>query len=292
MAKINKALDYNKLLQDQAKGKLLKKHLKFPLYAGIKWDGNYVAVRKDLDGSLTYTTSGGHIYTHTDETVFESHNIPVGFVYIAERIGRTGELGDRVNCNLKGPRGQQTSTGHRYKIHDMLTLGEYDAGKSDAQYWERREKLRLALDHHIDLHVWSADTPIHTMEELEYYLKAVTDRHYEGLMLKQPTWIWKDTKSRTMDCVKYKKRPTADLYCVGTTEGEGKYEGMIGALVLEDSQGREVSVGSGLNDDDRLCDPSYFIGEVIEIQYEQILDTYIQPVVIRRRDDKSLGDID
>ena len=63
----------------------------------------------------------------------------------------------------------------------------------------------------------------------------------------------------------------ADLLCIGTTEGEGKYSKEIGALILRDKKGREVAVGSGLSDYDRSLDPLNFIGKVIEIGYEQII---------------------
>jgi DNA ligase-1 len=127
---------------------------------------------------------------------------------------------------------------------------------------------------------------IATHEELDEFLKTVCNQGYEGLMLKQLDWKWKRTSSRTVDLCKYKKRRTADLLCTDATEGEGKYVGKIGALVLQDSIGRIVSVGSGLSDTDRAKSPTTYIGKVIEIEYEQIIDTYIQPTFIQVRDDK------
>jgi DNA ligase-1 len=123
-------------------------------------------------------------------------------------------------------------------------------------------------------------------------LKEATSSGYEGIVMKNPMWEWKSTKSRTVDFCKWKRRPTADLLCISTTEGTGKYEGMIGALVLQDSKGRVVQVGSGLNDDDRLVEPDNFIGNVVEIEYEQIMETYIQPTFITIRLDKTKEDID
>lgn len=94
--------------------------------------------------------------------------------------------------------------------------------------------------------------------------------------------------------IKSKVRPTADLLCIATEEGEvgSKYEGMIGALLLRDSKNRTVSVGSGLEDSHRLLSPGFFIGKVIEMAYEQIMDTYIQPTFVCVREDKSEKDID
>ena len=76
-------------------------------------------------------------------------------------------------------------------------------------------------------------------------------------------------------------------------EGEGKYAGMLGALVLVDSEFRQVSVGTGFSDYERSFDPDeHFVGKVIEIKYEQIQDTYLQPSFIQVREDKSPKEID
>ena len=288
MAKIQKSLDFNKLLSDQAKGKLLKKHLSFPLYAEIKYDGNYTVVKKEANGLLTFITSGGHVYDNDEPTIFhKDQTLPVG-VYLCERIGTDGKLGDRVNCSLRGSRGSQTAYGHKYIVHDFIFGDNYDIGLSDRPFFQRRKFLEELFDDSILV----KSKIVNTREELEEFLKLVVSLGYEGLMLKDPNWVWKDTKSRTIDCAKYKKRPTADLLCVGVTEGEGKYTGKIGALVLFDRQDRQVSVGSGLSDADRSKNPMEFIGMVIEIEYEQLLATYIQPTFIQLRHDKTMEDID
>ena len=295
MSKINKALDLNKLYNEQKKGKLLKKHLDYPLFGGIKYDGNYTVILKEAQGLITYITSGGHIYTNDEPTVFDEPNTNVGYAYFAERIGSTGQLGDRVNCNLRGSRGSQVSYKHKYKVHDMMPIEEYHAGKAKMPYLERRLMVRAVFD---TTNSWASDMPINTRQELENYLKAVVARGFEGVMLKSPHWYWKDTKSRTVDCVKYKKRPTVDLLCIGITEGTKKYEGMIGSLRLKDSKGRIVDVGSGMSDRERAYHDEYFIGKVVEVFYEQILDTYIQPTFgdeyegVLIRQDKSAEDID
>ena len=97
---------------------------------------------------------------------------------------------------------------------------------------------------------------------------------------------------RVNHSIKLKYRPTADLLCIDVEQGEGKYTGMIGSLVLQDMTGRVVKVGSGLSDFDRTMLSGHFINSIIEIEYEQIMDTYIQPTFIRVRDDKTKEEID
>lgn len=291
MAKLNKALDLNKLFIEQQKGKLLNKHIKFPMYAGIKYDGNYVTVIVDHRGDPIFTTSGGHVYDNDAPTIFD--DAPIG-VYIAERIGTDGKLGDRRTCSLRGPRGQQTAYGHSYKVHDVLSLEGYDRGLSKSSYMHRRDTLESIFDKEYIVE----DELVNSQEDLDLLLHKVVKAGYEGLMLKSPDWIWKSTKSRTVNLVKYKKRPTVDLLVIGATEGTKKYTGMIGSLRLRDSMGRVVDVGSGISDEQRHLDPSYFIGKVVEVFYEQIMDTYIQPTFgdeyegVLIRHDKTEKDID
>jgi len=114
---------------------------------------------------------------------------------------------------------------------------------------------------------------------------------WEGGMLIRPDSTYHYGK-RVHHAVKLKGRHTADLLCIGTTGGEGKYQGMIGSLTLRDKAGRTVSVGSGLCDIARDEPPEGFIGKVIEIQYERIDETYIQPVYIGTRADKTKEEID
>ena len=283
---MNKALDYGKLKEQQAQGKLLKKRLKFPMYAQVKYDGNYVTVVVK-NGEPTYYSSKPKEYLHPNDNTFVKAN---DGVYIAERIYKEGKLGQRTGTALYGTKTLQTARAdNHYKIHDYLTIEEYEQGFSDRTYEERIDSLiKSGLPIESKCHAF-----IITDEEgLNEFLDETTKQGYEGLVAKTLDWKWKRTKSRTVEFIKYKKRPTADLLCIGTTEGTGKYENMIGALILVDSYGREVNVGSGLNDIERSRKPEEYIGNVVEIEFEQIIDTYIQPTFIGIREDKTEEDID
>ena len=280
---MNKALDLTKLKASHKAGKLLKKNLSFPLMASIKYDGNYTVI-KVKDGKPEFITSGGHIYTNNYKTIFEG---APGGVYIAERISGSGKLGDRKGCSLRGPKGSQVAYNHTYMVHDYMSHDEYEWGVTQLGYKDRLNVLEAMLPSGT-----VSSSLISSEEMLELYMDTTMSLGYEGLMLKQENWIWKNTKSRTVDMVKYKRRPTADLLVVDIEPGEGKYEGMIGSLVCIDLAGRTVSVGSGLDDWDRSQEEEHFIGKVVEVEYEQIMDTYIQPTYQRIRHDKTKEDIE
>ncbi len=277
----NKALDYNKLLTEQSKGKLLEKILKFPLIAMIKYDGHYCTIEAN-GGNYTFTSSGGVRYTHS----YNSLDLPDG-TYIAERIAGKGKLGEsRRGVALEGSIGAKyAKPTNIYVIHNRLSGDTY----SD---------ILVDLATYIPDSILPQYRNIKDKVELDAYMKEATRDGWEGLMLIQPDYVFKSTKSRHVDFCKYKKRPTADLLCIDFTYGEGKYEGLIGALVLQDSEGRIVSVGSGMTDEDRQQDAEFFIDKVLEIEYEQIADTYIQAtfssdtIGVTIRNDKGVEDID
>lgn len=259
--------------------------IKYPVYAGIKYDGNYTNIVVS-NGSPKFYTSGGHEYTVRDSHPFT--NVPDG-VYLAERIGGDGKLGARRLANLRGSKPIQYSIGHTFKVFDYLTLDEFNNDKAHHAY-----KLRNVIYSRIfcdEQESIGKEELIDSREELEVYMNKVVSQGYEGLVLKQPNMLWRNSKSRKTDFAKYKRRPTADLLCIEEIEGEGKYAGLIGSIMVKDSHGRTFSVGSGLDDNDRNSFGA-FVNRVVEIEYEQIMDTYIQPVFLHIREDKTVEDID
>ncbi len=298
-AKINKALDINKLFQEQAKGKLLKKLLNFPMYAPYKFDGNYVVILVERS-KPTFITSGGLTYTHLDDGGAIFSQVPDA-VYFAERIYGKGKLGDRNKCNLRGSKDTQTSIGHTYKVFGMIPLEDYYDGHTSYTYEHSADRLYNIFDA-LDYTHYLAKKGllVRDQQELDDYLELVVRQGYEGVMCIDPKWRWVDTKSRKVTMCKYKKRPTVDLLVVGVNAGTGKYDGLIGSLKLMDKSGRIVDVGSGMSDEDRQLDPNFFIDKVVEMFYEQIFagGTYSQPTFgseyegVLVRHDKTKEEID
>ena len=95
---------------------------------------------------------------------------------------------------------------------------------------------------------------------------------FEGLVLKPRTHLYTFTRHRHW--VKIKETKPVDLKCVGTTPGEGKYEGMIGALMCEgmaEDRFVKVNPASGMSDLDRSMPPSYYINKTIQVLYNTII---------------------
>jgi len=261
--------------------------ISYPVYTEIKYDGNYTLITR-MDDVNRYFTSGGHEYTIGDA---EEPNLLIDGVYVAERIYGDGKLGDRRRANLRGTkRGgklQHAQEGNRFMIFDYLTWDDFNNDISEEPFKLRRARLITAApDHHVESRI------LDNREQLDVYMSGVTAEGYEGLMLKNPHHKWRNTKSRTLDVVKYKIRNTADLLCVDELPGEtAKTQDVIGSLLLRDSEGVEVKVSSGLSDSERTS-WGCFKDKVVEVGYEQKMDTYIQPTFIRVREDKTVEEID
>jgi DNA ligase-1 len=90
----------------------------------------------------------------------------------------------------------------------------------------------------------------------------------------------------------------ADLRVTGFLPGTGKYEGKIGSLLVESADGKVKSaVGTGLDDEERSCDPSEFLGKIVAVKYNALitdkktgLKSLFLPVFIEVRLDKTVAD--
>lgn len=268
------------------------KNIQYPIIATIKYDGHQTRIEV-ANNQAKYITSGGHEYRPIDSKgnyVCHFSSLPDG-VYLAERTATDGKLGDRKKCALKGSEGAKTSLNPIFNVFDYLRVDEWLSKDVQRPYIMRKRQLDEILDRHDTLEPLP-HVKLNNAEEVEEFIHHATKEGYEGLILNQPTYLYRFKPQRKKDHMKYKRQPTVDLLCIGTSEGEGKYVGMIGALQLVDSQGRQVSVGSGLTDEHRSLSPFHFIGTVQEIKYESMADTYQQPVFLHSRPDKSKEEID
>lgn len=127
---------------------------------------------------------------------------------------------------------------------------------------------------------------------IDHYLEYAESMGWEGLMLnKNAPYVCK----RTTDLIKIKKFKYSDLKIVGYEEGTNKYEGMLGAVIV-DYKGNTVNVGSGFTDEQR---EEYWkireelIGKIAEVKYKDVtkdkktgLESLQFPIFQRIREDK------
>jgi len=279
----------------QCKGKDLNKvpssKLEDIFISSTKYDGHYVQIHKS-NGSIRFFTSGGKEFYHSKAANELLDNLPdydVSFEaeFIAGTDGKLGNRGKAAKLTTyrtnfeKGLSNGDIENEDTFKVFDLISCNR--------EFKDRLIILKsMVFSEHIQLVEFSEPMRLFEIKLLSGTMIA---SGFEGLFLKSPTHLYKSGK-RVNDAIKLKLRPTADLLCIGINPGEGKYEGMIGSLILKDSKGRTVSVGAGLDDNDRAGLHAYYTGRVIEIEYEQILDTYIQPTFKSIRVDKTEEEID
>ena len=84
-------------------------------------------------------------------------------------------------------------------------------------------------------------------------------------MLKHPTNHYKE--GRTWDLMKVKQFHDDEAQIIGYKNGKGKNEGKVGSLQCRNKEGKEFSVGSGLDEDIRDHPPE--IGTWITYRYQE-----------------------
>lgn len=266
----------------------LKLDIEGPYYASIKYDGHYVQIHKN-GNKVRFFTGGGKEFYVSDLAAQLLHRFRgVDFILEAEFIGLDeGKLGGRTKVGILTTWRTEFSKGlsskcldNKFKVFDII-----DTTKEFKDRVKLLQELATKFPSNLEL----VDFKVMNLNQAKKWSYDVCRRGWEGVFAKSAFHMYRPGK-RVNDAIKLKRRPTADLSCIDVEEGTGKYEGMIGSLVLVDSEDRIVKVGSGLDDLQRTYKPNYFIGKVVEIEYEQILDTYIQPVFVRIREDKNKED--
>ena len=276
----------------QCKGKDINKIPKSKLctnckyLVSTKYDGHYVQIHKTGKTIRFFTGGGKEFYLKDLAIKLITRFSGIDFILEAEFIGENeGKLGDRTKVGIlttwrtNFKKGLSSVCGNnKFKVFDIIL--------ENIPFSERLATLKtLNLPNELEV----VDFKEMTLPEANKLANKLCNKGWEGLYLKNPNHVYLPGK-RVNNAIKLKRRPTADLLCIGIEDGEGKYEGKIGSLVLKDSNGIIVKVGSGLQDWQREVEESYYVGKIIEIEYEQILDTYIQPTFVRIRTDKTKED--
>jgi hypothetical protein len=182
---------------------------------------------------------------------------------------------------------------------DKISLDEYYKGKSQEKYKYRFTKLENIVNENNFKHLELVESlKVNSIEEAKEYANNQIKNGFEGAILKSLDSVWKDGTSK--DMLKLKQILDIDLLCVDVELGNGKYEGKIGSLMLESKCSKiKVSVGSGMTDKDRELPIDYYIGKVIEVQYNELIqskskDTYslFLPIFVEVREKKDYNSLE
>ncbi len=136
----------------------------------------------------------------------------------------------------------------------------FDIPNSPLSYQQRYYQLQQQVDQlqlqHTQL---IQQSPIDSYDALIERLQATESQNGEGLMLR------KFAPNTSSDIIKIKKYMDSEGTVIGYKPGKGKYQGMVGSLIVQIEDGKVLNIGSGLSDEDRANPPA--LGQVVTFRY-------------------------
>lgn len=284
MIKQCKAYDYSRLPQGKLPGPGTE------WFVSTKYDGHYVQICINLfTEQVTMYTSGGKPFVNVpmanellkafnDKSAKKlfGNNVTLEGEYLGQAMGKLGDRGEAAVITTMRKEYERGIDSHR--PNDKLMI--FDFVDTKAQFHERARWLSVLAELlcATEARCVGVVQNMITTEPFKIAQELMADG-WEGVIAKSPYHTYIPGK-RVANAFKIKERKSKDLVCVDATEGLGKYEGKIGALVLEDEHGKTYQVGSGLSDEVRNMDKEDLYGKVVTISYERYTDTFIQPVII------------
>lgn len=260
----------------------------------LTFDKNGYFITEKLDGNRCIATYENHKWVfrsrngklmHVD---FNVGNLPTDLVYDGEVMSRSQTLSSmKLHVNLiygtennpvyKDEFSATSGMINRHSGKKDLVYNIFDIMIDDVPYYERREELNKIAENleTMDVRIVpsiarSSFTDIDSTAS--EYLSRVCNMGGEGLMINLASGTY-DHK-RTNQLLKLKQVQSIDMVVTSIQEGTGKYEYMVGAINCmcntDDGKCIEVSVGSGLSDEQRsnwMLHPENIIGKIVEVQY-------------------------
>lgn len=159
--------------------------------------------------------------------------------------------------------------GLHFEVWDMISVGEFDLGYSGEIYSSRLARLEKLLLQNLSNRVSLIETSeVVSLELAEEIAEQYISQGYEGAIIKSKDLLFENKTSKSQ--IKIKSEFDCDLLCIGVTEGNGKYKGLVGSLDCISADGNlKVSVGSGLTDELRAVDFKEYIGKIITVKYNE-----------------------
>lgn len=124
--------------------------------------------------------------------------------------------------------------------------------------------------------------PIKDQEHLKEFYKDIIFNKGEGVVIRKDLAPYE--KGRSKNALKLKPYEDAECKVIAYTEGKGKFQGKIGALLCQMPNDRVIKIGSGLKDKDRENPPK--IGSIVTYKFNGLTKNSLPrfPVFLHIRD--------
>lgn len=277
-----------------------KNKVKYPLAVEPKLDGVRVLAFVDIDKrSVRFMSRSGREFTTFDHLIAPcvefARLLPEDDIFMSGKIVLDSEICSGIfneTVSQVRKKGGQAVDAKMY-VFDVLPEATFLSNDKKGcrvagTYHERRDRLELAQSA-------MGESPVivlpQSLVQSEAEIHALYERYraqgLEGVLVKDLDALYQRRRSQAW--LKIKAEESKDLRIKATVPGTGKYEGMIGAVVV-DHDGVDVNVGSGLSDELRAQEPEFFIGRLAEIEYHEVTPdgSLRHPRYKRFRDDKDV----
>ena len=285
--------------------KLDESKVNWPCIVEPKYDGMRLIAIGDHNGMDFYSRSGKAVDTVpaavvSDLTFLYTWGLDVWgpktkMVFDGELMGETFR-----DTMQQARRKDHEFEAANYYIFDAMPIEVFQklkAKNKSGPYKDRRNNLSKVYNECAPNLVQTKLPPRymcrHMDDVVKFYIQF-RDRGLEGLIVKNPDGPYHPRRNR--DWMKMKGVETVDVPIIDAVEGTGKYEGMLGALIVN-VEGVDVNVGTGFHDGERaeLWEAhlaGWLSGKIIEVEYhERTPDGSLRhPRFVRFRPDKTKED--
>jgi DNA ligase-1 len=267
-------------------------NINFPVLAQTKFNGVRVVAIVTKDGVQLRTRNGKSFKFEALEAQLKHSMLTIDDEHILDGELTLGDSNTSDHTNVSGLvnsaiRGNPVvARGLVYTAFDTMSLKQFNNQDCNDYYDRRFQNLGYRIaninakyegppDWYLDPLVRIVENHfVADLDTLQSLFATHLSAGYEGLILKH--WTHKYNFKRSKVWTKMKATKTVDLRCKGIKYGDesSKYAGLIGALECYgkvEGKDIEVFVGSGLNDHDRALPEFDYIGNMIELKYNSII---------------------
>ena len=227
------------------------------------------------------------------DCVFDGELLVVDSNGIMDRQTGNGIL----NKANKGTISEKEASMVRATIWDIIPYVSFVDTYCLTPYGTRWESLCVMVDKHKPEKVSLVDSwEVENYDTAKALFEELLQRGEEGIILKDKHGEWEDKRAKHQ--IKFKGELECDLKIVAVEAGTGKYQGMLGAIVCESSDGViNVNVGSGFNDEHRkTLKEKDLLGKIVAIKYNTRTknkageESLFLPIFVEVREDKDIAD--
>ena len=154
-------------------------------------------------------------------------------------------------------------------VFDMIPLVSWNRGLNEVPLYKRKYELLLTVNKVNNSSVVYVDHRVIIKPcTLPDHMSTAIENGWEGIVLKNPESFYEC--KRSSNWLKLKPVHTEEFPIIGVQEGQGKYVGTTGAILIN-VHGVVVGVGTGMTDIDRLeiwKDKDILKGVLLEVSYQ------------------------